>query len=93
MIHLSDALENDATRELRDTIEPLMNGVRDPDVVRRAYQRMDRMREKLDERLGIVYVAVELIRKARGEWNDVCRSRASPARHHATNGAADSCAG
>jgi len=38
---------------------------RDPEVVRKACERMDRMREELRRRIGTVEVAVELVRDAR----------------------------
>lgn len=38
---------------------------RDPDLVRKACERMDQMREELRARIGTVDVAVELIREAR----------------------------
>jgi hypothetical protein len=38
---------------------------RDPELVRKACERMDRMREELRARIGTVEVAVELVRDAR----------------------------
>ena len=46
-------------------IERLMNGTRDPEMMRRSRERMDRMREDLRQRIGTVEVAVDLIRDAR----------------------------
>jgi hypothetical protein len=55
----------DAKRELEEACERLRKGVHDPEVARRARERMDRMREELRERIGIVDVAVDLVRDAR----------------------------
>ena len=38
---------------------------RDPELVRKACERMDEMREELRERIGTIDVAVELIREFR----------------------------
>lgn len=40
---------------------------RDPEMVRKACERMDKMREELRARIGTVDVAVELIRDARDQ--------------------------
>ena len=40
---------------------------RDPEMVRKACERMDRMREELRARIGTVDVAVDLIRDARDQ--------------------------
>lgn len=55
----------DARRELEETIQRAMKGVRDPVAAKKARERMDRMREELRQRIGTVEVAVELIRDAR----------------------------
>ncbi len=56
-----------AATELDDSVRTLMIGVRDPEAIRRACQRMDRMREELRQRIGNVELAVELIRDARSQ--------------------------
>ena len=64
-----DASENDrlnASQELAAAIERMVKGVRDEDAMRIACERMDRMREAMQRRVGIVEVAVDLIREARG---------------------------
>lgn len=53
-----------AKAELEAAIEHLINGTRDPEMMRRARERMDQMREDLRQRIGIVEVAVDLIREA-----------------------------
>jgi hypothetical protein len=51
--------------ELRQAIDRVMRGERDPQATRMACDRMDRMREELQARTGTVEVAVDLIRDAR----------------------------
>ncbi len=43
----------------------MMNGIRDPAIAQRAREDMNRMREETRKRIGIVEVAVDLIRDAR----------------------------
>lgn len=52
-------------QELEDVIAKLMRGERDPEAARRACERMDRMREEIYKRVGIVDVAVPFIRELR----------------------------
>lgn len=54
-----------ARRELEESVRRLLAGVRDPEAMRKAAERMDQMRERLQERIGTVEVAVDLIRDAR----------------------------
>jgi hypothetical protein len=56
---------NNAANELQKTLARVQAGVRDPVAIRQACERMDRMREELRKKIGIVDVAVELIRDAR----------------------------
>jgi hypothetical protein len=56
-----------ASTELDDAVRALMIGVRDLEAMRRACERMDRMREELRQRIGNVEMAVELIRDARSQ--------------------------
>ncbi|HEV3259465.1 MAG TPA: hypothetical protein VG013_21550 [Gemmataceae bacterium] len=53
--------------ELRTATERAAKGDHDPEVMRRACERMDQMREELRRRAGDLDVAVELIREARDE--------------------------
>jgi hypothetical protein len=53
--------------ELRDALAQLMDRKRDPELMRKAAERMDREREELRQRIGEVNVAVVLIREARDE--------------------------
>jgi hypothetical protein len=47
-----------------------MSGVRDPEEMRKACERMDRMREEVRKREGILDIAVPAIRELRGELPD-----------------------
>jgi hypothetical protein len=42
-----------------------MGGVRDPEVTRKAFERMDRMREEVRRRNGILNIAVPAVREIR----------------------------
>jgi hypothetical protein len=54
-----------ALSELRETIDRLIRGERDPEAMRKACERMDAMREDLRRRIGTVDIAVDLVRDAR----------------------------
>jgi hypothetical protein len=53
--------------ELQEAIRQAMSGVRDPEEMRKACERMDRMREEIREREGVLDIAVPAIRELRGE--------------------------
>jgi hypothetical protein len=53
--------------DLEDAARYAASGVRDPEVMRRACERMDRMREELRKKVGEMNVAVDLIREVRDE--------------------------
>ncbi len=48
-------------------IDRVLNGVRDPEAMRLAAERMDRMREEMRLRVGNVDLAVPLIRETRDQ--------------------------
>ncbi len=53
-------------QELDDILAKLVKGERrDPEVVRLACERMDRMREEIQRRIGIVDIAIPAIRELR----------------------------
>jgi hypothetical protein len=54
-------------KDLQDAVERLIKGIRDPEIIRKACDDMDRMREETRQRIGTVEVAVELIRDARDQ--------------------------
>jgi hypothetical protein len=53
--------------EVEVAVDRALKGVRDPEAMRRAAERMDRMREEMRQRLGNVDLAVPLIRETRDE--------------------------
>ena len=53
--------------ELEATIERAMKGIRDPEKMLKAAERMDRMREEMRQRVGVGEWAVQLIRESRDE--------------------------
>jgi hypothetical protein len=48
-------------------VDRVLQGVRDPEAMRQAAQRMDQMREDMRQRVGNVDFAVLLIRETRDE--------------------------
>jgi hypothetical protein len=57
--------DSELQSELQAAVDRLIKGTRDPEAVRKACERMDRMREEMRRRTGDVEVAVDLIREAR----------------------------
>jgi hypothetical protein len=53
--------------ELDEAIRRAATGVRDPEAMRKACARMDRMREELRQQQGDMNIAVDLIRATRDE--------------------------
>jgi hypothetical protein len=51
--------------QLRETLDDLVKGIRRPDKMRAACERMDRMREENRKLFGERNLAVDLIREAR----------------------------
>jgi hypothetical protein len=55
----------DVAAELRETLDDLMKGIRRPEKIRAACDRMDRLREENRQLFGEQNVAVELVRQTR----------------------------
>ena len=53
--------------EVQAAIDRALEGVRDPDSMRQAAERMDRMREEMRAHVGNVNLAVPLVRETRDE--------------------------
>jgi hypothetical protein len=53
--------------ELEATMDRVLKGIRDPEVMDHAAERMDRMREEMRSRVGQGEWAVELIRQTRDD--------------------------
>ena len=56
--------------ELHEAIRRAMSGARDPEEMRKACERMDRMREEVRKREGVLDIGVPAIRELRGELPD-----------------------
>jgi len=63
----NEPIPADLMAELRAATDRAARGVRDPEIMRRAAERMDRMREDLRRRIGDLDVAVDLVREGRDE--------------------------
>ncbi len=64
------AAESDAASDLdefQDAIRRATSGVRDPEAMRRAADRMDRAREEIRRQHGVLDIGVPAIRELRGE--------------------------
>jgi hypothetical protein len=59
------AITPDDMAEMQAAIGRAMKGVRDPEAMRRACERMDRTREQIYQRIGVVDFAVPTIRALR----------------------------
>jgi hypothetical protein len=73
-IKLPPGVSPEDAEDLRDAIQDLIDGVRDPEKMRRAGERMDRMREEMEP----TDIAVQLIREVRGEARGMSSTPASP---------------
>jgi hypothetical protein len=56
--------------ELAEAIRQAMSGIRDPEEMRKACERMDRMREEIRKKQGVLDIGVPAIRALRGELPD-----------------------
>ncbi len=69
--HIMATIENPVAitvdPEVQAAIDRVLKGVRDPDAMRQAAERMDRMREEMRQRVGNVDLAVLLIRETRDQ--------------------------
>ena len=57
----------DLAAELREVLDNLAGGIRDPEAARKARERMDRIREENRRLFGEQCIAVELIRQTRDQ--------------------------
>ena len=56
-----------ADPEVQAAINRVLEGKRDPESMRLAAERMDKMREEMRKRTGVIDLAVPLIRETRDE--------------------------
>jgi hypothetical protein len=57
----------DVMAELQEAARRAAAGIRDPEAMRQACERMDRMREEIRQTHGVLNVAVDLIREVRDD--------------------------
>ena len=57
----------DAKRKLAAALERNRKGIRDPDAICRAHERMDKRRAQIFQKFGVLNIAVELVREVRDE--------------------------
>jgi hypothetical protein len=57
----------DVRAEFEETVRRAMSGKRDPEAMRKACERMDRMREETRKKHGELDIGVPAIRELRGE--------------------------
>lgn len=63
----ADHVPPDLMAELQAAAEKAARGIRDPEEMREACERMDRMREEIRRRNGILNIAVPAIRELRDD--------------------------
>jgi hypothetical protein len=61
----SEEIPPDVMAELQQAAERAAAGVRDPEAMRRASERMDRLREEIRRRHGVLDIGVPAIRDLR----------------------------
>jgi hypothetical protein len=57
--------------ELQLAADNTAQGIRDPEEMRKAFERMDQLREKIRTKHGVLDIGVPAIRELRGELPDV----------------------
>ena len=60
-------LSTPTTTALQEAADRAAKGIKDVEAMRKASQRLDERREAVERRVGVVDVAVELVREARDE--------------------------
>jgi hypothetical protein len=61
------SIETSIMAERQAAADRASKGIRDPEAMRRACERMDRSREEVRKRVGTLTIAVDLIRETRDE--------------------------
>ena len=62
-----DVFPPEIRAEIEAAVRRAMSGVRDPEAMRRACERMDRIRDEIRQKHGILNIGVPAIRELRGE--------------------------
>lgn len=63
----TDVIPEEIKAQLRQTLDDLVKGIRRPEKMKAACERMDRMREENRKLFGEQNIAVELIRQTRDQ--------------------------
>ena len=64
-MNTSESIPEEVKAQLRQTLDDLVKGIRRPDKMKAACERMDRMREENRKLFGEQNIAVDLIRETR----------------------------
>jgi hypothetical protein len=64
---IPSAITPELEAEFEEVVRQTMSAKRDPDAMRRAAERMDRMREETYRQYGLLDIGVPAIRELRGE--------------------------
>jgi predicted TIM-barrel fold metal-dependent hydrolase len=64
-MNTTETIPEDVKAQLRQTLDDLVRGIRHPDKMKAAFERMDRMRDENRRLLGEQNSAVDLIRQTR----------------------------
>jgi succinate dehydrogenase/fumarate reductase flavoprotein subunit len=66
-IETSPGIPEEVRAQLRQTLDDLVKGIRHPDKMKAACERMDRMREENRKLFGEQNIAVDLVRETRDQ--------------------------
>jgi hypothetical protein len=64
---MKDGFPPEIRAEIAEALRRALTGVRDPELMRRACERMDRIREEIRKSNGVLNIGVPAIRELRGE--------------------------
>ncbi len=62
---IESILPADVMKELQEAADRAAKGIRDPEIMRKSRERMDRLREEIRRKHGILDIAVPAIRELR----------------------------
>lgn len=68
------SISEEMAHQLEEALQVAMSDKRDPERMRKAIEEMNRSREEMLQRVGIVEIAVELIRETRDRPREVLMS-------------------
>ncbi len=64
---IAKGIPSDVMAELQEAADRVAAGIRDPEAARRSCQQMDKMREEIRKKHGLLDIAVPAIREFRDE--------------------------